>query len=95
MSTIPRRRRYSRSFDLVEARTLRFADGLVIQPEDCPQNIHARRHWIAPGVCQHNAPAPQLTTKPTQQRQCAICGTPTDMHWCSEMCRRADEGRVE
>lgn len=24
---------------------LRFVDGLVVEPSDCPRFIHARRHW--------------------------------------------------
>lgn len=35
---------------------LRFMDGLVVDPRDCPKNIPARSHWTeinGKAVCQH------------------------------------------
>lgn len=42
---------------------LRFTDGLVVEPADCPRFIHARRHWrLGPdgrAVCAHTPDPPR------------------------------------
>lgn len=65
MTTIPRRR-IERTYDSTATRTLRFVDGLVVDPSDCPRNIHARSHWLAPGLC-HCAEEGAVAPAPPQQ----------------------------
>jgi hypothetical protein len=33
--------------------------------------------------------------EPEPLRPCAACGEPTRRHWCSESCRRAEDGPAE
>lgn len=37
-------------------------------------------------------PQVALAARAQRVRRCATCSAPTDRHWCSETCRREDEG---
>lgn len=79
MSTIPRRK-ILRTDDNEATRLLRFNDGLVVDPNDCPFNIHARSHWVERGVC-HCTRNPAAAEPDQQPREhdvpCRACRRPT------------------
>lgn len=51
-----------------EFRLLRFADGLIADPDGCQRRIHARSHWLLNGVCRCT-PEPAVASSPSETNE--------------------------